>query len=68
MGMNLHTACHRCKVKVFHLRRKENETIFPFYRKHASCMGIDAKNVETLADEFQDAEWMDEYEEEENLS
>lgn len=58
MGMNLQTCCHKCKEKVFHFRRKENETMLPFYRKHYDCMREDPSNVETLEDQIQEAHWM----------
>ena len=58
MGQNLQSCCHRCKVKVFHFRCKENETLMPFYRFHSPCIRSDPKSVETLADQGQEADWM----------
>jgi hypothetical protein len=58
MGLNLRTCCHRCKQKVFHLRGKENKTLLPFYKKHSKCMNISPSNVETLEDQYQEADWM----------
>jgi len=63
MGMNLQSGCHKCKEKVFHFRGKENETILPFYKKHRRCMDENKDNLETLEDQSQWAEWMDEYSE-----
>lgn len=58
MGLNLVSACHRCKEKVFHFRNKENETMIPFYRKHIKCMKLNPSNVETLDDQHQWRDWM----------
>lgn len=58
MGMNLRTCCHKCKVQVFHYRRKENETILPFYKEHYNCMRENPKNIETLEDQVQEKDWM----------
>ena len=63
MGMNLMTCCHKCKEQVFHFRRKENETILPFYNKHYDCMREKPGNVETLESQVQEADWMGEYKE-----
>ncbi len=50
MGHNLISACHRCKVKIFHFRREESKTILPFYKKHADCAKVDIENVQTIMD------------------
>lgn len=63
MGMNLVSACHKCKVKQTHLRRKESLTMLPFYKKHYECMREDPVNVETKEDQIQQAYWMDVYKE-----
>ena len=60
MGMNLQSCCHRCKVKRFHFRGKENETLLPFYWTHYECMRQNPGNVETLEDQIQEADWMGE--------
>ena len=59
MGMNVQSACHKCKEKVFHFRGNESDTIMPFYRKHRSCMDELASNVVTLEDQYQYEDWMD---------
>jgi hypothetical protein len=59
MGMNLMSACHKCKEKVFHYRRKENLTMMPFYKAHAGCMRENKTNVVTLDDQYQYEDWMD---------
>jgi len=59
MGMNLQSACHKCKEKVFHFRNKEGETIMPFYYRHKKCMSENRTNVVTLDDQYQDEPWMD---------
>ncbi len=61
MGMNLRTACHKCKEQVFHFRREEQKTILPFYRKHYKCMVEDPSNLETLEDQIQEQDWMGSY-------
>ena len=58
MGMNLQSCCHRCKVKRFHYRGRENETLLPFYAKHHDCMRLNPGNLETLEDQLQEANWM----------
>lgn len=59
MGLNLFSACHKCKEKVFHFRGKEGETILPFYLKHRKCLESDPKtSVETLEDQVQERDWM----------
>lgn len=60
MGMNVQSACHRCKEKVFHFRGRENESILPFYRAHRKCMDIHPDNVVTKDDQYQSEDWMDE--------
>lgn len=50
MGYNLYSACHRCKVKVFHFRNHENEVILPFYVKHSNCARYNKDNVQTIMD------------------
>jgi len=50
MGHNLISFCHKCKVKVFHFRHEENETILPFYYKHRNCAKLDIENVQTVMD------------------
>ncbi len=67
MGMALHTACHRCKIQVYHFRGEENLTIMRFYRKHRDCMKENASNVETLEDQYQETDWMDDYPKDEAL-
>ncbi len=59
MGMNLRSCCHKCKEQIFHYRKKENETIIPFYSKHYQCMREDKNNIETKEDQIQWEEWMD---------
>jgi hypothetical protein len=59
MGMNLQSACHKCKEKVFHYRRKEHKTIIPFYKAHSDCMRENKDNVVTLEDQVQWEDWMD---------
>lgn len=59
MGMNLISACHCCKEKIFHLRRKESETMIPFYKRHEGCLRADSGNIVTLDDQYQYAGWMD---------
>jgi hypothetical protein len=61
MGINIMSCCHKCRVKVFHYRRKENKTIIPFYYKHRNCLQEDPNNIETLDDQLQEKDWMDEY-------
>lgn len=58
MGMNLQSCCHRCKVKRFHYRGEEHKTLLPFYDKHYECMKINPRNIETLEDQMQEADWM----------
>lgn len=58
MGMNLQSCCHKCRVKRFHYRGKENETMLPFYDRHHTCMRENPSNVETLDDQIQEAGWM----------
>lgn len=61
MGINLLTACHKHKVKVFHFRQEENKTMMPFYYKHRDCLSEDPRlSVETLEDQAQEQKWMDE--------
>jgi len=50
MGYNLISACHKCKVQIFHFRREENLTILPFYVKHSECAKEDLSNVQTVMD------------------
>ena len=61
MGINIISCCHKCKVKVFHFRRKENMTIIPFYRNHQQCMRENPNNVETKDDQMQEEDWMEDY-------
>lgn len=63
MGMNLRSGCHKCKEQVFHYRKNENKTILSFYRRHYACMIEDPNNIETLEDQIQYLDWMDEYDE-----
>ena len=56
--MNLQSCCHKCRVKQFHYRGKENETMLPFYGKHCACMRENPRNVETLEGQIQEADWM----------
>ena len=58
MGINLQSCCHKCKVKVFHFRGKEDKTLLPFYKLHRSCISQDPKNIETLDDQAQEADRM----------
>ena len=67
MGMNLRTCCHKCREQIFHYRRKENETLLPFYKKHYYCMRENPKNIETLEDQVQEKDWMDDYSSDESL-
>ena len=57
MGYNLISACHKCKVKIFHFRRQENETILPFYKKHADCAKENIDNVQTVMDNNGTDQW-----------
>ena len=50
MGHNLISACHRCRVAIFHFRNEENEAILPFYRKHIKCSKLNLDNVVTVMD------------------
>lgn len=61
MGLNLMSACHLHKTKVFHFRKKESDTMMPFYYKHADCMEKNPDNVETLDDQYQEQDWMADY-------
>lgn len=61
MGMNFQSACHKHKVKKFHFRRKENETLMPFYQEHYDCMVENRSNLETKEDQIQEDRWMSEY-------
>lgn len=58
MGMNLRSCCHLCKEKTFHFRRRENETLLPFYQRHDVCMRLNPSNVETKEDQMQEEDWM----------
>lgn len=59
MGINLLTACHKHKVKVFHYRSEEDKTMMPFYYKHRDCLNKNPKtSVETLEDQAQEQDWM----------
>ena len=61
MGHNLYSACHKCKVKVFHYRRKENELILDFYKKHADCAKENLDYVQTVMDNNgTDLDWQSE--------
>jgi hypothetical protein len=51
MGYNLISACHKCKVKIFHYRGEENETILPFYLKHKGCFREHPWNIQTIIDQ-----------------
>ena len=48
MSYNLITACHKCKVQIFHSRGNENDLILKFYIKHAKCAKEDLNNVQTV--------------------
>ena len=61
MGMNLHSCCHLCFVRVMHPRGEEDKTILPFYKAHKDCMKEDAGLVETQCDSHQEADWMSDY-------
>jgi len=50
MGHNLISACHKCRVKIFHFRNEENEAILPFYKKHVKCSKRSLENVITFMD------------------
>ena len=63
MGYNLLSACHKCKVKIFHFRREENKTILPFYVKHSQCAKEDVTNVQTVMDNNGTDQWWAEREE-----
>lgn len=68
MGINLISACHKHKVKVFHYRQEEDKTMMPFYYKHRDCLKKDPKvSVETLEDQEQEQEWMGTYETDEEV-
>lgn len=58
MGLNLYSCCHRCKTKVFHFRCQENKTLMPFYYLHRDCLHYNPKNLETLENQSQEADWM----------
>lgn len=63
MGYNLHSACHKCKVRIFHFRYEENKTILPFYIKHKECIKENINNVQTIIDNIgMDEEWQNEEE------
>ena len=59
--MNFISCCHRCRKKVFHYRRRENETMIPFYRRHGQCMRENPDNLETREDQLQEEDWMVEH-------
>lgn len=61
MGINIRSCCHKCKVKIFHFRSKENKTVIPFYKKHHNCMRENPDNVETKDDQLQEENWMGEF-------
>ena len=62
MGHNLISACHKCKVKIFHFRNEENKAILPFYKKHSHCAKFDIRNVQTIMDNNgTDQYWQDNY-------
>lgn len=61
MGLNLISGCHRHKVKRFHFRAQESETIMPFYTRHERCMNANPNNVETKDDQYQAEPWMYDY-------
>lgn len=64
MGLNLYSACHKHKVKVFHFRSEEDKTMMPFYYKHRDCLEANPMiSVETLEDQAQERDWMAEPEE-----
>ena len=63
MGMNLQSCCHRCKVRVFHFRGREQETLLPFYNKHYICIKINPENITTREDQIQEEAWMSDYKE-----
>jgi hypothetical protein len=63
MGYNLYSACHKCKVKIFHFRREEQKTILPFYAKHSKCAKENIDNVQTIMDNNgTDQEWQNSFE------
>lgn len=62
MGHNLISGCHKCKVKIFHYRNEETETIRPFYVLHKSCIEEDITNVVTILDNMNfQPQWLDIY-------
>lgn len=61
MGRNFRSACHKCKVQLFHYRGDETRTLHQFYKDHDDCMRIRPSYVETLDDQMQEENWMDEY-------
>lgn len=65
MGLNLISCCHLCKVKQFHFRKRENETLLPFYKNHYICMRANPNNVETKEDQIQEEDWMIDYDDDE---
>lgn len=71
MGINLMSACHKHKVKVFHYRNEEDKTLMPFYYKHRDCFDngneSDKFNVETKEDQRQEEEWMETYKTDEEI-
>jgi hypothetical protein len=63
MGYNLYSACHKCKVQVFHYRNEEQLLILPFYKKHSECAKEDINNVQTVMDNNgTDQKWMRDFE------
>lgn len=50
------SACHVCKLKVFHYRQQEHKTLMPFYNKHLEHGG--KYSVETKEDQKQEEDWM----------
>ncbi len=57
MGHNLISACHKCKVQIFHFRNEENKTILPFYKKHEKCAKENINNVQTVMDNNSTDQW-----------
>ena len=65
MGINIQSCCHKCRVRHFHFRGKEQTSLPSFYNRHYECMRQNPRNVETLEDQMQEAEWMNDYPEDE---
>ncbi len=54
MGANFISYCHKCKVRLFHLRRPEDigRTLTKFYKDHYECGQQNYTSVQTIWDYF----------------